>query len=176
MAIWPTWYTVRFTWVFFFSVFRNSFFFLLIHFQHSVLPISKTALIQATSSPLTANFDRHFHFSYLISSEHLTLDLFLLQTFSCLWRAHFSSLSFRLCVTFPYTPCFLLVLKSCSSSWPVMDPLSLPALECDLMLPTAFNAICMFNPTVDLQPIPITEFQNHTFKFLSSISFWMFHE
>lgn len=101
---------------FFFSVFRNSFFFLLIHFQHSVLPISKTALIQATSSPFTANFDRHFHFSYLISSEHLTLDLFLLQTFSCLWRAHFSSLSFRLCVTFPYTPCFLLVLKSCSSS------------------------------------------------------------
>lgn len=175
MAIWPTWYTVRFTWVFFFQSLGIAFSFFSFTFNTQFCQSAKLLLFRPPAAPsLLTLTDTFISLTWSLVNIWLLISSSFKPSLAC---GEPTSLRSPLAsVTFPYTPCFLLVLKSCSSSWPVMDPLSLPALECDLMLPTAFNAICMFNPTVDLQPIPITEFQNHTFKFLSSISFWMFHE
>lgn len=174
MAMWPTWHIVRVTYFVSFQSLGISSFFLLT-FNTQFCQSAKLLLFRPSIAPSLLNStDTFTSLTWSLMNIWLLISSSFKASLAC---GEPTSLCppFTFVSHFPIPPAF-------SWSWKVVVPqdlswilLSLPALDFDLMLPTAFNTIYVFNPTVDLQPIPITEFQNHTFKSLSSISFWMFH-
>lgn len=172
---------VRFSYLCFFSVFSlfSCSLFNILN-SASTPPISKTALVQATKSPVLAKFSGDFHFPFSWSLRNIWLLIFLSLKPPLAYGAPTppGSLLTSLLLLHPsHALCFLLVLAVALPQdfpWILSSWQTSPEVISCLPRPS-IPSICS-TLTMDLQPIPITELQDQTFKFLSSIPFCVSYE